>query len=343
LNRTADQVAVAANKFGNFSSSARLAMPRIASAAEDFSQNTSNVNEAMASMGEAANQISMNVDFLGREIRESDLISEWARTSSDIRTATGQFQSTASQFEQTMESVNQELLQSDLFPNLAAATKDIRGGLQSILGDTQPQLPAELNQVNTLLRDIHVSNRSMKQAIRRISKSELPVRQQKDLESLTKLATLIDQTPNTLQWETLAIQKPRVVKHQFQQLSLFGDLMFSALARLRPVFAQSTYSLGPEKKQLLLDMLSLEKSGSELSRYLKQIEANLDRVITQLPKPKPSLFGSLRSTMVQINETAESFDCVAAQLNHILSQRFLGFKLFFGKPGAGFNCGSQVD
>ena len=46
----------------------------------------------------------------------------------------------------------------------------------------------------------------------------------------------------------------------------------------------------------------------------------------------------LRGSLLQISKTFRDLDCFALQANHVLNQRFLGPRLFFGKPGGGYDC-----
>lgn len=339
FNRTTREMGLAAGQFGGMSSEARNAIPRIANSAEQLGRNTSNVDQTVVAVSRAANRFTSTLGFLEAQLRGSDLLPTWAQTGAELSQGISSFRQTTDQFGQTLESVNKQLLQSDLIPNLTSATTEIRQGVQSLSGSPST-LPPDLVELNRLLADIHASGRTLEQAldqwIAQQPKHALSSRTEDDLQSVRRLTDLIRQSPSEIRADRLAGLDVAQLRRQMEQLRLFGQLAAEASDRLES--ALSVLPAGSPKTRILGGLGQLEDQGVRLSMHIQQMTPRLAQLATQLPKSSPGLFGSINSAVRQINQTAERFDCVATQLNHILSQRFLGFRLFFGRPGAGFDC-----
>jgi hypothetical protein len=318
----------------------------IETAAAAFTYNTRNMGGTVAGIGRAARRFDVTMASLGSELQGSGLISNWAQAGADlsagvtearssIQEASGQFGTLTGQVGQTLESVNRQFLESDLAPNISGAAGQIQSGVQSLL-EGPATLPAELNEMNQILADVRQSGQRLDRTLSALSRQSVSPRMRADIQNLKQLTNLIRQAPAQIRAEMLAGQSPQQVQRQFEQLRLFGELLSSASDRLQLSLAQSPANAS--RQQAMDYLMRLTNLGDTLSLQAQRIEPNLDRLVAQVPPPRPGLFGSIRNTVQQINRTAARFDCVAGQLNHMLSQRFLGFKLFFGQPGGGIDC-----
>ncbi len=75
------------------------------------------------------------------------------------------------------------------------------------------------------------------------------------------------------------------------------------------------------------------KNATSLMHRIVRLSQQIQATPEQLTINKSNSGGQLRTL-------TQKFGCVSDQFNHIMSQRFLGWKLMFGKPGAGFECGA---
>ncbi|HEY9687005.1 MAG TPA: MlaD family protein [Coleofasciculaceae cyanobacterium] len=318
----------------------------IETAAAAFTDNTRNMGGTVAGIGRAARRFDVTLASLGSELQGSGLISNWAQAGADlsagvtearssIQEVSGQFGTLTGQVGQTLESVNRQFLESDLAPNISGAAGQIQSGVQSLL-EGPATLPTELTELNQILADIRQSGQRLEQTLSALSRQPASPQMRADVQNLKQLTNLIRQAPAQIRPEMLTGQSSQQVQRQFEQLRLFGELLSSAADRLQSSVAQAPPKTSRE--QVLDHLRRLADLGDTLALQVQRIEPNLDCLVAQMPPPKPGLFGSIQNTVQQINRTAARFDCVAGQLNHMLSQRFLGFKLFFGQPGGGIDC-----
>lgn len=339
LNQTAGQIGNTAHHFSRLAQSTEGQIPKISAAIQQFSQNTSTMDDAMASLDNAADKVAENVDFVGSELRQSGLINKWAQAGSGVQQATGQFSQASSQFGETMTSLDRQLAGSNLMPQSSTTRGLLQPGIHKSYDPIA--MPAELATINSQLARLQQTNRMLENLLLRIPDQRLSGRMRIDLQSIQEFSQLIDQLPQQVQLTDLAGQDLATVQHHFNQLQQFGDLLTTGMQRLKPTFTRPEVPFA-QQIELVHLMDQLEQSGHQLSRSVRQAEPLLPHWMKNLPQPKPGLIGLVRNTAEQLNQTAASFDCVAGQLNHMLSQRFLGFKLFFGKPGGGFKCSKKT-
>ncbi len=320
LENAIPRIATAADQLGGFFDSFDLkgelggslseSLPRFASAAEQFAQNTKGAGNAFQSVERAAGQ-----------------------------------------FEETMATVNTQLIDSELIPNLSRSVAGLGGGLQKISQVFQTAPPKEIAELNQIVTRLQVSGVQLEASLDPLlAGREIPPGTK--VYQLAAIAKAAQEAARTVQPDLIETTRPELIREHLNFLASVSSQLQQATQRLEPITEKNLST--PERpisreatRNIRQNIEKVQESSRLLTGYVQQIEPRLASIMSQADRPHTlggllglgkigSTISGIGDAAEQVDQTAARFDCVATQLSKMLNERFLGFKLFFGKPGAGF-------
>ncbi len=251
----------------------------------------------------------------------------------------------ADRFGETFTTINTQLVETDLIPRISGTATSITGGIGHFTGKQPPEL-AELTDMLTRLEETSVSTASVLEQIEPDTRTE-----QARLARMDNLVSEARQMVRVVQPVLKESADADALRQQVSYVSLLSAQLSRAANNLAPELRGEIPGTGPASMQNNWRLLA-EKArqfGQTASRVQSQaifIQPRLEEIAAQAREQRKeggldNIFGGLDN----IGKAAERVDCVTTQVGHILDQRFLGFRLFFGNPsGDKFDgCKSLVD
>lgn len=246
----------------------------------------------------------------------------------------------ADRFGRTFESINLQLRETGLIYELS----DTLGGVQQTFGEVSETVqgiggrieevgtvlgggpPAEIRKLQQLLASLEEANDELAATLR-LYEPETPAEAERERE----LLTLHDTVRHNVALAIPAINaadEPEELKDRLQSVEAFTAHVRGMINELYPLL---------EAPALRAPLARMEGVAVSLGVHAEAYRDDAVVIASRMETSGQGGLGGLFGSLSEIGDAAESVDCVASQLNHILGQRFLGFKLFFGRPGEGFS------
>ena len=318
--RALNQFADASSEVQRAATQAQHSLPRIAGAAESFG----------GFFGEGGGSTSFNESF--RELASA--AHQFNTNTAGANDAFAAVRQAADRFGSTFETINTQLIGSNLIPNLSTTTQQVGGSLQSIgrlTGKASPAISPEMQQLNRLVVRLETEGKALEESIRQAVPPNSSATRNPALETLAAVSIAAQETAEAVRPELGKTSDPQVVR---QQLDFLADSAVQINTALTEIPLQSL----PNSPVMRSQVRGMASTVAALEGHIEQIEPTVSQWVRPAGGGNALGFlGDIGGTLSQVRQTAERFDCVGAQTSRILSQRFLGFKLFFGKPGAGFD------
>jgi len=307
-------------RFGQAGSDISVAANNISG---DFRSFSTGANQAFSSLGQASDRLSMFIGDVNSELNQTNLIGNLSETTNQIRAG--------------VAGVEQAF--SETAGEVRGGIRDVRSGLAAVRGQADAPEVVELNQ---LLASLEQGAGTLKRQVRAARDNARNAPLAPTLNELDRLADAIQQTAAANRFSGEDARQPQTVRRQLAALQSIGRRISTAGRQMdRALQAQQT-GVNPDTQisinNLRQTMGTLNFIGNSLSEKTAAIAPRSADIVEYYRQPARQSFGGLAATIRQINETAAQFECVARNINDILDERFLGFKLFFGKPGGKYDC-----
>lgn len=310
LDRTARQIETATTDFQGLTHQARgdlaNALPRIAQAAETFGQSGRSIDAAMVEVQQAAGEV-----------------------------------------RQTFSTV-----QTNLLPSASQTLTELGAGLQSFDQVLQGAGPVA-SDLQSLLSALGATGEQLEESLGLLQPDQTAEGEALagNLQEIRELGATIRETVRTVRTGLSHTQDPQEVQRQLRALEQLSRRITEVTERVSPGLAQKQKSDSIQGQPALRPLQSIATAIQDLGRLSQLISFTIRRIEPMLasvaltPPPQrpissrgPGLIGTLQTTLLNMGMASRRIDCVSSQLSQILGQRFLFFKLLFGKPGAGYEA-----
>jgi len=251
-----------------------------------------------------------------------------------LKTATSQFQGVSQHIGQAADGIH------DFTTQTAGPLKQ---GIQQFndntknLGDTLSSVKTASDNIGTTFKDVNTQLNETQlipnaaATIKKVNKGADSINHFLGSANVSEL-TALSETLDQLQSEAKNLKDPLATNIQKQS------------ERFKTMMAEANTEAA--LKQALEDLSQFAQATAQQAQNLKlrniqQTAQKLQADSAQLIPRVHQLLALKQDSRQSFVTTTKQFGCVAGQMNHILSQRFLGLKLLFGQPGKGYDCNAS--
>ena len=341
FNRTTIAIEGAANNFSGVSTETQLAV-------RNFNRQMEGADDAFAALSNAGNSFSSTSDEFRTQLNQSQLLPNLSSAASElsagVRSVSGDVHSTSSSLQGAAGHIGTAAGQFGSASGQVGTAAGHVGATTAELRGIPSGRPTSVNEVNELLDSLDRAGKQLEDNLKDIRKRNGDPALDQSMGQLQTLAKGVRDTAESGKLDPKKVT-PAQTAAQLQLLQTIGLRITASTSQLQPTLIDrmNQLSAGDERRKTTGNLLQTVQSLNLIGTSLADKAGTLAPQATAQAQQPPARIGGIAATLVQIRQTAARFDCVAKQASGLLDQRFLGFKLFFGKAGKDKNNCEQFD